>query len=176
MIESTGEAQLLGAGNTAVYDLGGIGSYATFNSDRDSNNGLAEDVAMESPVFSSSGLTQVTIEFTHAFAGNFGTGMGFVEVSTNGISWTTVETFSGNGYFGGTASVDATTELANQTNAQVRFRWTGNSAVAWYVDNISVFQCTETSAPACPVTISPTQNQMDTPTTCLLYTSPSPRD
>ncbi|SHH01341.1 T9SS type A sorting domain-containing protein [Winogradskyella jejuensis] len=165
IIESTGDAALVAAGNGIVYTLGAAGNYAAFDSDGTSDNGLAENVALESPTFDASSLTQVTIQYNHAFAGNFG-GSGFVEVSSDGGSnWTTVTTYTEDGYIGGTVSTDITLQLAGQANAKVRFRWTGNFSVAWYIDNISVFQCTETSAPACPVTISPTQNQMNTPTT-----------
>ncbi|WP_411895816.1 T9SS type A sorting domain-containing protein [Winogradskyella sp. A2] len=143
-IESSGEAVLAGAGNTLVYTGGGaVGNYAAFDSDAYGNNGTAEDAALESPMFDCSGLTSVTLAYNHLFAGNFG-GSGFVEVN-DGNGWVTVANYSGDNYVGGAINIDVSTQLAGVSNAQVRFRWTGNWSVAWYVDNVSVFQCTVTA-------------------------------
>ena len=139
-IESGGEATLATAGNTLIYSAGGaIGNYATFDSDDYGNNGTAENAALESPVFNCSALTSVTLAYNHLFAGNFG-GSGFVEVF-DGNSWVGVANYSADNYAGGAINLDVTTELAGVANAQVRFRWTGDWSVAWYVDNVSVFQC-----------------------------------
>lgn len=143
-IETGGSAALLAAGNTFIYDTGGAsGNYAAFDSDAFGDNGQPENAALESPVFDASALTSVTLSFNSAFAGNFG-GTGFVEV-LNGdafpATWVTVETLSGDGYQGGIRTLDVSAQLAGVTNAQVRFRWTGNWSVAWYVDNVTVFEC-----------------------------------
>ncbi|NRD19388.1 T9SS type A sorting domain-containing protein [Winogradskyella eckloniae] len=153
--ETGGEAALLTAGNTNVYTSGNCdGNYAAFDSDGYGNNSTAEEAALESPVFDCSSLTSVTLGYSHYFAGNYG-GIGYVEVTTDGITWTTVETYSGDGYDGGTINLDVTTELAGATTAQVRFRWTGDWAVAWYVDNVSVYQCTVASPNAVTAAIEP---------------------
>lgn len=152
-IETGGEAALLTAGNTNIYTSGQCeGNYAAFDSDAYGDNMLPEEAALESPVFDCSGLTSVTLSYTHYFAGNYG-GSGFVEVN-NGSGWTTVETYTADGYSGGMISLDVTSELAGSATAQVRFRWTGNWSVAWYVDNISVYQCTVT-APAAATVVAP---------------------
>ncbi len=155
-IESSGEAALAGAGNTLVFTAGGaVGNYASFNSDGSSNNGLPEEVALVSPVFSCVGLTQVTLQYNYLFAGNFG-GSGFVEVSSNGgLTWTTIDTYTADGYDGGTVTSDVSAQLAGQANSQVRFRWTGDFSVAFYVDNVSVFQCTVNQPNAVTSAISP---------------------
>lgn len=145
LIESTGSAALAADGNTLVYDGGAAGNYAAFNSDAYGDNGFAENAALESPVFDCSSLTTVNLKFNHAFAGNYG-GNGFVEI-LNGDeanpTWVEVEAFSGDNYQIGEQLIDLTDELAGVTNAQVRFRWTGDWSVAWYVDNIEVFECTD---------------------------------
>jgi len=162
IIETTGEAALAGAGNTLVYTNGGaVGNYASFNSDATSNNNLAEEVALVSPTFDASALTQLTLSYNHLFAGNFG-GNAFVEVSTDGASWTQVASYSGDGYQGGAISLDVSAELAGKASAQVRFRWTGNFSVAWYVDNVSVFECTVV-APDPVSAIAPANGAIDVP-------------
>lgn len=140
-VETGGEAALLTAGNMNVYSAGGAdGNYAAFDSDAYGDNMTAEEAALESPVFDCSALTSVTLSYNHYFAGNFG-GSGFVEVN-DGSGWTQVAMYSADGYAGGAINVDVTAQLAGVATAQVRFRWTGDWSVAWYVDNISVFQCT----------------------------------
>lgn len=155
IIESSGDAALIPPPNGVVYSVsGGAGNYAAFDSDGTSDNSLPEDVALESPTFSCAGLTQVTLEFKHAFAGNFG-GSGFVEVSSDGGSnWSTVLTFTEDGYIGGLVTTDVTAQLAGAANAKIRFRWTGDFSVAWYIDEIVVFECA-VSAPAPVITPMP---------------------
>ncbi|MGF1555557.1 T9SS type A sorting domain-containing protein [Paucihalobacter sp.] len=162
-IETGGTAALLAPGNTFIYAVGGAdGNYAAFDSDGYGNNGQPENAALESPVFDASALTAVTLSFNSAFAGNFG-GTGFVEV-LNGDSlpatWVTVQTLSGNNYQGGLISLDVSAQLAGVTNAQVRFRWTGNWSVAWYVDNVTVFECT-VSVPNPVTAVQPANGAMD---------------
>ncbi|MGB0981343.1 MAG: T9SS type A sorting domain-containing protein [Winogradskyella sp.] len=158
-IEDSGEAVLLTAGNTNVYTSGEcVGNYATFNSDGYGNNGNPEEAALESPIFDCSALTSVALSYNHYFAGNYG-GSGFVEVN-DGSGWTTVATYSGDGYVGGAINLDVTTELAGAASAQVRFRWTGDWSVAWYVDNISVFQCT-VNAPNAATVVAPVNAAVD---------------
>lgn len=160
-VETGGEATLLGAGNTNIYTSGGAsGNYATFDSDAYGDNMMAEEAALESPVFNCSTLTSVTLSYNHYFAGNFG-GSGFVEVN-DGNSWITVATYSADGYAGGVINIDVSAELAGVANAQVRFRWTGNWSVAWYVDNISVFQCT-VSAPDAVSAVAPANGETNVP-------------
>ncbi|RLJ61994.1 putative secreted protein (Por secretion system target) [Lacinutrix venerupis] len=155
-IEDSGEAALAGAGNTLIFTTGGAdGNYAAFDSDGTSDNSLPENVALESPIFSCAALTQVTLEYNHLFAGNFG-GEGLVEVSADGgTTWNNVATYNADNYAGGLITADVTTELAGASSAQVRFRWTGDFSVAWYVDNVSVYQCAETAAPSCVTPITP---------------------
>lgn len=159
IIEATGDAALLADGNTNIYDAGECaGNYASFDSDAYGDDGNAEDAALESPVFDCTALTQVTLSFNHYFAGNYG-GTGNVEVY-NGTAWASVATYSGDGYQGGPISIDVSTELAGVSSAQVRFRWAGSWAVAWYVDNITVFQCTVAAPDAASVS-SPADGATD---------------
>ncbi len=139
-IETGGNAQYYnypGESNDYFYsDAGCSGNYLHFDSDGFGNNGTAEEAAIVSPVFSCAAFTQVTISFNHLFTEGFG-GFGFVEVSTDGNTWTTIATY-GTALEFGFVSIDATTELAGESSAQVRFRWVGDYSWGWAVDNIIV--------------------------------------
>ena len=161
--ETGGAAALLAPGNTAIYTSGMCeGNYAAFDSDAYGNDSMEENAALESPVFDASSLTSVTLGYSHFFAGDYG-GVGYVEVSTDGTTWTTVETHDGDGYRGGNTTLDVTSELGGSPTAQVRFRWTGDWAVAWYVDNISVYQCTVSAPNAVVSATAPEDNATGVP-------------
>lgn len=145
-IETGGAAGGFTAGNTLVYDAGGAGNYATFNSDGYGNNNTPEESTLTSPVFDCSSLTSVTLGFDTVYNGNYG-GLGEIEVY-NGTSWVTIQTYvSVPGGTPSTTIIGSQTfdvpELVGVTNAQVRFRWTGDWSISWSIDNISVFQCTD---------------------------------
>jgi hypothetical protein len=156
-IETGGAAGGFTTPNTLVYDNGGDGNYATFNSDGYGNNGTAEESTLTSPVFDCSSLTSVTLSFATVYNGNFG-GLGEIEVF-NGTSWVNIQTYATaagstpNTTVTGTQTFDVP-ELIGVTNAQIRFRWTGNWSISWSIDNISVFQCT-VSAPNAVSAVSP---------------------
>ncbi|MBC2846429.1 T9SS type A sorting domain-containing protein [Winogradskyella flava] len=144
--------------NTIYYVNGELaGNYALFDSDGYGNNTTAEDAALESPIFDCSGLTSVTLSFNHFFTAGFG-GQGFVEVSTDGVGWSQVASYSGVDQAAssfGFESIDVSADLAGAANAQVRFRWTGDYAWGWAVDNVSVFQCTVNAPNAVTTAIMP---------------------
>lgn len=136
-------------GTTSLYTEGNFsGNYPIFNSDGYGNNGTAEEAALESPVFSCSALTNVTLSFNNFFVSGYG-GEGYVEVY-DGTQWIEVVSFSelnvtADTYTSAPVSVDVSTELAGVANAQVRFRWVGDWSYYWAFDDVSVFQCTVTS-------------------------------
>ena len=157
-IETGGEAGGFTAGNTLVYDNGGSGNYATFDSDGYGDTGTAENSTLVTPVFDASSLTSVTLEFNTVYNGNFG-GEGSIEVY-DGSSWVTIQTYASetggtpNTTVSGLQSFDIP-ELAGVANAQIRFRWTGNWSISWSIDNVEVFQCTD-AAPGSDVSaVSP---------------------
>ncbi|WP_138432993.1 T9SS type A sorting domain-containing protein [Winogradskyella algicola] len=162
-IDNTGEAGGFTAGNTLVYDNGGFGNYATMDSDGYGNNGTIENTTLTSPSFDCSSLTSVTLSFDTVYNGNFG-GQGFIDVF-NGTTWVTIQTYATaaadtpNTTVTGTQTFDVP-ELAGVSNAQVRFRFTGNWSISWSVDNISVFQCT-VAPPAAVSAINPMNGATD---------------
>ncbi|TXD82398.1 T9SS type A sorting domain-containing protein [Subsaximicrobium wynnwilliamsii] len=163
-IETGGEAGGFTAGNTAVYDNGGDGNYATFDSDGYGNNGTAEESTLTSPVFDCSSLSSVTLSFATVYNGNFG-GQGVIEVY-NGTAWVNLITYATEA--GGAPSTTLTgiqildvPQLVGVSNAQIRFVWTGNWSISWTIDNISVFECTETESPSTVSAPSPADGAED---------------
>lgn len=143
--ETGGTAGGFTSPNTLVYDNGGDGNYATFDSDGYGNNGTAEESTLTSPAFDCSTLTSVTLSFATVYNGNYG-GLGEIEVF-NGTTWTNIHTYAT--ATGGTPNTTVAgwqtfdvPELIGVSNAQIRFRWTGNWSISWSIDNISVYQCT----------------------------------
>ncbi|WP_418638220.1 T9SS type A sorting domain-containing protein [Winogradskyella sp.] len=157
-IETGGEAGGFTAPNTLLYESGLDGNYATMDSDGYGSEGGAENTTLTSPVFDASSITSATLTFDTVYNGNFG-GLGEIEVY-NGSAWVNVQTYAT--AIGSTPNTTITgsqlfdiSEIAGVTNAQIRFVWTGNWSISWSIDNISVFQCTETAAPAVATTPLP---------------------
>jgi len=143
--------------NTILYtNAGHSGNYAVFNSD--GYGGGPEETALESPAFSCAGLTVVKLSFNHFYLTGYG-GEAYVEVY-DGSSWIVVTAYTeaiigaDPGYDFGPVVVDVSTELAGVTNAQVRFRWTGDYAWFWTIDDVTVQQ-PSVSAPDPATTPSP---------------------
>jgi hypothetical protein len=163
-IETGGEAGGFTAGNTLIYNNGGDGNYATFDSDGFGNNATAEESTLTSPAFDCTDLTSVTLSFATIYNGNFG-GQGEIEVF-NGTAWVNVQTYETQP--GSTPSTSLfgiqeldISELAGVSNAQIRFIWTGNWSISWTVDNISIFECTESSTPIAATTPIPVDTATD---------------
>ena len=115
--------------------------FAIYDSDTLSDDGVAESVVLESPVFDASDSQEVYLSFDQYYQG-IATGENasqiFVEASTNGTDWEQV-------YFSDTGedltvapTIDLTDELAEAENAQIRFRFDGDWSLFWGVDNIEI--------------------------------------
>ena len=108
---------------------------AIFDSDFTSDDGLAENVALESPAFDASNVVNTTLNFDHRFRA-VGSSAYFVEVF-DGSTWQTV--LSGSSEVAATSeSIDISAFVDGIANAQVRFRWTGDWSWYWLVDNVEV--------------------------------------
>ncbi|NOK86108.1 MAG: hypothetical protein GFH27_549397n56, partial [Chloroflexi bacterium AL-W] len=112
---------------------------AIFDSDFFLGPGGSEDVALESPVFNAAatGAAVILLEFDHYFMGGAG-GAYAVEVF-DGTTWTSVMTGTATTANPASVSINIGPQVASVTNAQVRFRWTGNYSWYWIVDNVVVF-------------------------------------
>ena len=117
------------------------GNFAIFDSDNYSFGGGAEDVALETSAFDASiYVGSLTLSFDHMYR-YCCAGDAAVEVY-NGSAWVQV-------YSAGSTSVGYPTTAVSQsidilaaaggaTNAQVRFRFTGNWSWWWAVDNVLI--------------------------------------
>jgi hypothetical protein len=113
---------------------------AIFDSDHYGLFTDAEDAALESPVFDASAITDyIFLTFDHSFYNYDGTGGGeyFIEV-WDGTDW--VEAVSSEDNVTEHAVMDITALVNGASDAQVRFRWTGDWAYWWIVDNVEIHQ------------------------------------
>ncbi len=131
---------------------------AVFNSYQYSDNNLPENVALESPGFSAQSGESVLLELDQYFRGGAG-GEIFIEV-WDGNMW--LEVFSSTTTSQGNPQhiiIDITSESSGVTNSRVRFRWTGNYSMYWFIDNIKVYSADLHPGPASP--ISPSNGAVD---------------
>lgn len=111
--------------------------FAIFDSDYYDNDGFAEETALESPVFDATAFTgNIFLSFDHFFNDGFG-GAYYVEVY-NGTSWEIVLEGTDETDDPQHVEIDLTSYVSGATNAQVRFRWTGDYSWYWIVDNVTV--------------------------------------
>lgn len=116
---------------------------AIFDSDALSGNSQAEDVALESPSFDASAHVYVGLDFDQYYKHSLSSiNEIFVEVY-DGAQWQTVynafmETPNPDHQF-----INVSNHLAGVSNARIRFRYTGDFAYYWIVDNVRVFGLTQ---------------------------------
>ena len=111
---------------------------AVYDSDFISNDGLDENIALESPVFDASDSTTVFMQFDQYYGGIIGgvnASEAFVE-TFDGTAWQPV--YSEINDADNSLTLDLTDELAGVENAQVRFRFDGNWSYLWAIDNVTV--------------------------------------
>lgn len=118
------------------------------DSDSDGTSGVDEHATLTSPVIDASAAAggPLKLEFEQFYAewesgANFDTL--YVEVSDDGgTTWNGVSIDDGVGREGRPnpqlVSINITPWVTNQANIQVRFRWAGNWAYGWQIDNVSV--------------------------------------
>ncbi len=114
------------------------GQFAIFDSDNLGDNSTAEEATLVTPVFNANIYSaSLTLTFDHYFLAGYG-GAYSVEVY-NGSSWVSVLSGGASSTANSASeSIDITVPAAGATNAQVRFRWTGNWSWYWAVDNVKI--------------------------------------
>ncbi|UKN00405.1 T9SS type A sorting domain-containing protein [Paracrocinitomix mangrovi] len=122
--------------------------WVVLDSDSDGSSGTDENATLTSPVINASGAGggPLKLEFEQFFAeweqgANFDTL--YVGVSDDGgATWSEIVIEDGVGREGRPnpqlVSINITPYVTNQANIQVRFRWKGNWAYGWQIDNVSV--------------------------------------
>lgn len=90
-------------------------------------------------------INTVVLEFDHYFKAGSG-GIGYLEGSAdNGGTWITIDTFQSNEFnehkfYNVSTQIGNAGSVINQTQAKIRFRWTGNHSWFWSVDNVKVYE------------------------------------
>lgn len=128
--------------------------FAIFDSDNFGNNSPAENVALESPAFNTTGSSTVRLKWDQHFEQGYG-GKAYVEVY-NGTTW--VQVYETETQAVGTEDINISTPAANRTGVKVRFRWTGDYSWYWAVDNVQVYApvaCTGTPNPGNTISAAP---------------------
>ncbi len=115
---------------------------AVFDSDFNMSGSGPEDAALESPTFDASAVTgYIMLSFDHYFydATEFGGtgGQYFVEV-WDGTTWVEVLSGTNDTQDPEHTSINITVAADGASDAQVRFRWTGEYSWFWIVDNVIV--------------------------------------
>lgn len=114
--------------------------FAVYDSDALSDDGVAENIAFESPVFDATATDTLFLQFDQYYAGIGGgqyASQSIVE-AYNGSEWIEVYSSDFDGDLVNTPTVDLTDELAGVENAQVRFRFEGDWSFLWAIDNVNV--------------------------------------
>ena len=118
------------------------GKFAIFDSEHYGTM-TNEDVALESPTFSTAGNNRILMQWDQVFPGVIQPGVDSISVEVNdGIVWHKVygiSTFSTTPVNSlSSPSIDISAYAANNTQVKVRFRYTGNFSTWWIVDNVKV--------------------------------------
>jgi gliding motility-associated-like protein len=111
--------------------------FAIFDSDSISADGLAEVVALETPVVDASISNYILLYFVQVF--DPGTGGSATIEAFDGDSWQEVTTYSSATSNPSAEIVDLSPFIGGITNARIRFKWSGNGSGFWAIDNIRIY-------------------------------------
>ena len=114
-----------------------IGTFAMFDSEKNSGDSIAEKIILESPFLDCSFSSSILLYFDHVFVGGRG-GKGTLEVF-NGSTWSNYISFTASTNGVNSEVFDMSQLMGRKTNAKLRFTWEGDSSFYWIVDNIKVF-------------------------------------
>lgn len=122
------------------------------NSDAQGSSGTLTSTTLQSPSFSTVGLSSATLTFYQYYRYYNGGESINVDVSTNGTTWTTgVYTYTGASLGSSTGFVPQTVNLSSylgQATLYVRFRYSATYDYYWAIDNVSVTGVSSTAPPA----------------------------
>lgn len=132
---------------------------------------------MTSPSINASGFTTLSLNFRQYYNDYSGTDAAYVEVSTNGSSWTTVATYTSDQ---GSLTSFASTSInlnayAGNATLYVRFRYVHNNDDAWAIDDISLtgnktLPITYSWSPSTGLSATNIANPVASPTSTQTYT------
>lgn len=130
---------------------------AIFDSYEYSNNGQPENVALESPGFSSQTGANIILEWYQNYNAS-GDNTILVEV-WEGSNWITVYSSSEGTMNPEFNSLDISSYAAGVPDAKIRFRWTSNQSGYWMIDNVLIYEPEDVPGPA--VAVFPSEGGTD---------------
>lgn len=124
---------------TTTYNSNDASQFYLSDSD---NQGTGSTTAtiLQSPAFSTIGMTAATLRFFHFYRDYDTTDAAVVEISTDGTNWTALNTFTTT-QGASNAFVEVTTSLSgylNQPSVSIRFKYDAVWAYYWAIDNVTV--------------------------------------
>lgn len=114
------------------------GKFASFDSDWYSNGSGAENVALESPSFSTIGYSAIRLQFDQYFDGIYNNSDSIIVEVYDGSAWIGVYSYNGFASITNSQDLNVTSILTNKASAKVRFRFVGDWSFYWHVDNVRV--------------------------------------
>lgn len=131
--------------------------FAIFDAEAVSPNGLAEEIALETPVFDASISNFILLNFHHTLVTGSG-GIGKV-FAFDGDAWQQVAAFNTATENPQAEIVDLSAVVGGITNARLRFVWSGSGTGFWAIDNIRIYASqpldggiVEIESPTSPIT------------------------
>jgi len=130
-----------------------IGNAAIFDSKGFSDDSKPEEVSLETKFFDCSGSGNALLVFHHWFVPQK-SGVGKVEV-WNGTRWIEVAQYKDSTSNPQYQVINVSTAIGGVSDAKVRFRWVGNGAGWWAIDNCKIYA---------PLNIDPALGCISSPT------------
>lgn len=125
--------------STTTYNSNDASQFYLSDSDNQ-GSGSTTATILQSPTFSTIGMTAATLSFFHFYRDYDTTDAAVVEISTDGTNWTALNTFTTT-QGASNAFVEVTTNLSsylNQPSVSIRFKYDAVWAYYWAIDNVTV--------------------------------------
>jgi hypothetical protein len=153
-------------GNGLIWQFGVIngqspnpnlnGNYAFLNSD-EYGSGYTENADLISPTIDCSGFSSVNLQFNHYFKSYTGSSGTLSYSINNGLTWTTLATFTTTSGSNPSLFSQTVDELSGQGQVKIRWNYTGSYAYYWAVDDVQLT--------GVPSTLAITPDNQDVPDT-----------
>ncbi len=122
-----------------VFNSNDNSQFYVSNSDAQGNGGTTATI-LQTPAFSTQGLSAASLTFYHYYRFNSGSETAKVDISTNGTTWTTLATYTSTQGARNNFSL-VTLNLAaylNQAVVMLRFKYDATYDWYWAIDNVNI--------------------------------------
>ncbi|MEZ5147265.1 MAG: PKD domain-containing protein [Bacteroidales bacterium] len=140
-IDNMGNGEVWEFDNPGLRSIGtssAANGFAIFDSDNYTNNGMAEDADLITPLFDFSAESTVYIQFEHYFLSGFGGAAEFSLSTNGGGSWTTIDNWTATTANAQIETYDVSAYVAGQSQVYFRWTWTGDWSWFWAIDDIVI--------------------------------------